>query len=76
MGMFMVFFRTIFSSIGLIIVIYVLIGVFHNTAAPHIPGNYSSATIAAHSWVQYLISIMSWPLSFWSPTFTTGKWTP
>jgi hypothetical protein len=29
-----------------------------------------------HSWVQYFISIFFWPLSFWHPTFTLGKWQP
>jgi hypothetical protein len=30
---------------------------------------------ALHSWVQYAISILFWPLSLWHPTFTVGKWT-
>jgi len=24
--------------------------------------------------VQYFISILFWPLSFWHPTFNVGKW--
>jgi hypothetical protein len=29
-----------------------------------------------HSWVQWAISILFWPLSLWKPTFTLGQWTP
>jgi len=29
-----------------------------------------------HSWGQYLISVLFWPLSLWHPTFTLGKWAP
>jgi hypothetical protein len=29
---------------------------------------------ALHSWVQYFISVFFWPLSFWHPDFTAGKW--
>jgi len=32
------------------------------------------STAALHSWVQYFISILFWPLSFWHPTFNVGKW--
>jgi len=62
----------------LVIATYILIGVAVNTAAPHLPGgpdHYGSAAVMAHSWVQYGISVLSWPLSFWHPNFTTGKWT-
>ncbi len=65
------FVRTLFSVTGLIIAIYILIGVFFNTAAPHFP-----STESAHSWVQYIISALFWPLSVWHPTFTLGEWTP
>ena len=71
----MKFLQTLFSTTGLLIVVYILIGVFFNTAPPHLPttaGNVSSL----HSWVQYIISVLFWPLSLWSPTFTLGKWTP
>lgn len=71
----MKFFNTLFSKIGLLIVIYILIGIFLNTASPHLPttaGNLASL----HSWAQYFISVLFWPLSFWTPTFTVGKWTP
>ena len=71
----MKFFSTLFSTTGLLIVVYILIGVFFNTASPHLPttaGNFSSL----HSWVQYIISVLFWPLSLWHPTFTLGKWTP
>ena len=65
----------LFSSPGLFIATYILIGVFHNTAPPHIPTTAASFT-SLHSWVQYVISVLFWPLSFWHPTFTLGKWTP
>jgi len=70
------FFKTLFSLTGLLIVIYILIGIFLNTKYPHFPmeDDHSTADYV-HSWVQYFISIMFWPLSLWSPpTFTVGKW--
>jgi hypothetical protein len=69
------FLKTLFSTTGIFIVIYILIGVFVNTAPPHIPPVTISAA-ALHSWIQYLVSIFLWPLSFWQPHFTTGKWHP
>jgi hypothetical protein len=66
--------KALFSKIGLFIVVYVLIGVFVNTAPPHLPAAAFSVA-ALHSWVQYAISILFWPLSLWHPTFTVGKWT-
>jgi hypothetical protein len=69
------FLKSLFSSTGIAIAIYVLIGIFVNTASPHLPG--SPATIAGlHSWGQYFISVLFWPLSLWHPTFTVGKWSP
>lgn len=67
--------RGLFSKFGLFLVIYLLIGVFHNTAPPHIPAT-AAAFTSLHSWVQYFISIFFWPLSFWHPIFTIGKWAP
>jgi len=69
------FLNTLFSRRGLLIAIYVLIGVFLNTAAPHLPGSLNSAA-SLHSWGQYIISVLFWPLGLWHPTFTLGKWTP
>jgi len=66
--------RLIFTRGGLFIAIYILIGVFHNTAPPHIPSIVASFT-SLHSWVQYFISILFWPLSYWHPVLTLGKWT-
>jgi hypothetical protein len=63
----------LFTKWGLFIVIYTLIGVFYNTTSPHIPSTAASLT-SLHSWVQYFISIFFWPLSFWHPTFSVGKW--
>lgn len=64
----------LFTRFGVFIAIYILIGVFHNTAPPHIPSTPNSLA-SLHSWVQYLISIFFWPLSFWHPVLTLGKWT-
>ena len=71
----MKFLQTLFSKMGLLIVVYILIGVFVNTASPHLP-TAAFSVAALHSWVQYAISILFWPLSLWHPTFTVGKWTP
>jgi hypothetical protein len=67
--------RLIFTSWGLFIVIYTLIGVFYNTASPHIPSTAASFA-SLHSWIQYFISVLFWPLSFWHPIFSVGKWIP
>lgn len=65
--------KALFSTKGLIIVGYVLIGVFVNTASPHLPA--AAFNLAAlHSWIQYFISILFWPLSFWHPAFNVSKW--
>jgi len=69
------FLRSLFSVNGLLILVYIVIGVFVNTAPPHLPTTVSNVPVL-HSWVQYFISIFLWPLSFWKPTFTVGKWTP
>jgi hypothetical protein len=71
----MKFLKTLFSANGLLIGTYILIGVFVNTASPHLPAAPSSASFL-HSWVQYAISVLLWPLSFWHPAFTVGKWSP
>jgi hypothetical protein len=75
------FFRTLFSTYGFLIVLYIAIGILTNTAPPHIPsfevgaaGSTMSLWQTFHSWIQYLISVMFWPLSFWQPTFTVSKW--
>ena len=67
------FLKTLFSTTG--ILIYILIGIFFNTASPHLPGTAGSLS-SLHSWVQYAISVLFWPLGLWHPTFTLGKWTP
>lgn len=69
------FFSILFSPIGIAFVVYIIIGIFKNTAPPHLPGGANNLAAEAHSWVQYAISVMGWPLSFWHPEFTTGKWT-
>ena len=56
--------------------VYILIGVFVNTASPHIPSTSALGGNFLHSWAQYLISVLFWPLSLWHPSFTVGKWTP
>ena len=69
------FVKTLFSRTGLLIMIYIVVGVFVNTAAPHVP-SFGANLTSLHSWVQYFISIIFWPLSFWTPSFTVGKWQP
>jgi hypothetical protein len=67
----------VFRSTWLKVFIYILIGIYINTSSPHIPqfgGNFGPGVLL-HSLVQYVISVMLWPLSLWSPTFTVGKWT-
>jgi hypothetical protein len=65
--------RLLFTRIGLFLMIYVLIGVFYNTAPPHLP-TFAFSMAMLHSWIQYLISILFWPLSFWHPIFSVAKW--
>lgn len=71
----MKFLKTLFSTTGILIIIYVLIGVFLNTAPPHLPTTPNSIS-SIHSWIQYFISVLLWPLSFWTPSFTVAKWVP
>lgn len=70
----MEFIKALFSKKGVLIAVYILVGVFLNTAAPHLPTISNVSSI--HSWVQYVISVFFWPLSLWHPTFTLGKWEP
>ena len=65
--------RIIFTWAGIFIAAYILIGVFYNTAPPHIPA-FTFSAAAFHSWVQYIISVLFWPLSFWHPLFSVGQW--
>ena len=65
--------KTIFSVKGLVVAAYILVGVFYNTAPPHLP-TVAFSLPALHSWVQYGISVLLWPLSFWHPTFSVGQW--
>ena len=69
------FLKTLFSARGLLIAVYILIGVFVNTASPHLPATAGNLT-SLHSWAQYIVSVLFWPLGFWHPTFTVGKWVP
>jgi hypothetical protein len=65
--------RLLFTGAGLFLAIYILIGVFYNTAPPHLPtATFSLA--ALHSWIQYFISVLFWPLSFWHPIFSVSQW--
>jgi hypothetical protein len=63
----------LFTRWGLFIIIYTIIGVFYNTAPPHLP-TVAFSLAALHSWIQYLISIVLWPVSFWHPTFSVSPW--
>jgi hypothetical protein len=65
--------RILSHPVGWIIVIYILIGIFYNTAPPHLP-SFAFTLAAIHSWIQYFISILLWPLSFWRPIFSVAKW--
>jgi len=71
----MAFIKSLFSTNGLLIAGYILIGVFVNTASPHLPTT-TFSVLSLHSWVQFAISVLFWPLSFWHPSFTVGKWLP
>ena len=53
----------LFSKTGIFIVIYILVGMFVNIAPPHVPTMGANLGVL-HSWVQYFISILFWPLSF------------
>ena len=67
----------VFRSTWIKVFAYILIGMYINTASPHIPqftGGFGPS-VMLHSLVQYIISVMLWPLSLWGPTFTVGKWT-
>ena len=67
----------ILRSTWLKVFIYIIIGIGVNTTAPHYP-QFSQGfgpSVLLHSFTQYVISVMLWPLSFWGPTFTVGKWT-
>jgi hypothetical protein len=65
--------RVLFTGAGLFIAAYILIGVFYNTAPPHLPA-VAFSLAALHSWIQYVISVFLWPLSFWDPTFSFTHW--
>ena len=67
----------VFRSTWLKVFIYVVIGVGVNTTSPHFPQFDSGfgPLVILHSLTQYIISVMLWPLSLWSPTLTVGKWT-
>jgi hypothetical protein len=69
------FIKTLFSGRGVLIAVYILIGVFVNTASPHVPTTPDSVA-ALHSWGQYIISVLFWPVGLWHPTLTAGKWKP
>ena len=69
------FFKTLFSSVGLAIAVYLLIGVMSNTASPHVPHfNGNNFGTSLHSLIQYGVSVIFWPLGHWQGGFTTGKW--
>jgi hypothetical protein len=71
------FLRSLFSTTGALIGLYLIIGVAVNTTAPHLPSlNSNNASLEIHSWAQYVTSVVFWPLSFWHPTINVGKWTP
>ena len=67
----------VLRSTTLKVLIYVVVGIGVNTASPHYPqfGQNFGPSVMLHSIVQYTISVTLWPLSFWHPEFTVGKWT-
>lgn len=70
------FMLSIWRSTWIKVFIYIIIGIAVNTNPPHLPqfsGQFGAGVIL-HSIAQYIISVMLWPLSLWSPTFTVGKW--
>jgi hypothetical protein len=71
------FMFSLFRSTWLKILIYIIVGIGVNTVSPHYPqfGQALGPGVLLHSIVQFVISVMLWPLSFWHPTFTVGKWT-
>jgi hypothetical protein len=69
------FLKGLFSKVGVLIGVYIVVGIFLNTASPHLPTAPSSVA-SIHSWIQWAISVSFWPLGLWHPTFTLGKWTP
>jgi hypothetical protein len=71
------FLVSIWRSTWIKVLAYVVIGIGVNTAAPHYPqfGQNFGPSVLLHSLVQYILSVMLWPLSLWHPTFTVGKWT-
>jgi hypothetical protein len=73
----MEFMVSVWRSTWIKVLAYVVIGIGVNTASPHYPqfGAGFGPAVLLHSLVQYVISVMLWPLSLWSPTFTVGKWT-
>lgn len=73
----MVVLRSIFYSAWFRAIVWIIIGIGVNTAAPHYPTFSGQFSIwqELHSLVQYIISVVLWPLSLWTPNFTTGKWT-
>jgi cytochrome c biogenesis protein CcdA len=73
----MSFLKALFSPAGILVGLYFILGIFINTAPPHIPSqSFTSVSMAFHSWIQYIISVAFWPLGLWHPVITTGKWTP
>jgi hypothetical protein len=68
--------RYIFFSTYFRVGIYIIIGIGVNTAPPHYPtfSGQFSWPVELHSLMQYIISVGLWPVSFWHPEFTSGKW--
>lgn len=69
--------RRILGNPYIVAAIWIALGVGTNTAPPHYPSfsGQFSLQFELHSLVQYVISVALWPLSFWHPNFTVGKWT-
>jgi hypothetical protein len=64
------FFGVLFSKLGLLIVIYILIG--FAVAGSTFPSHTAVDGSTAHAWIQFVITLFLWPLKLAFPhtTFT------
>ena len=66
------FLKTLFSTKGLLIVAYILIGVFVNTASS--PSADTGVRRSSAAQLDPVLHLIFWPLSFWHPSFSVGQW--
>jgi hypothetical protein len=63
----------LFSKTGLLVVIYIIIGLYVGTPSPHTPPIVAATAGSLHAWIQYIIWVLFWPAGLWKPSFTLGK---